>query len=73
MERECTDSVLLSFCILLSELEDRLVDIESRLKWDDESRRDWYLERKAEVTVDLKRYRQEHDIFINEYGEIIYS
>lgn len=50
-----------------------MVDIESRLKWDDENRRDWYLERKAEVTVDLKRYRQEHDIFINEYGEIIYS
>lgn len=57
----------------ISELEERLADIESRLRWDDESRRDWYLERKAEVTVDLERYRQEHDIFINEYGEIIYS
>lgn len=57
----------------ITELEDRLNDIESRLKWDDESRKAWYLERKEEVTVRLERYKQEHDMFINEYGKIIYS
>ena len=31
------------------DLENSLSDIESRLRWDDESRKDWYLERKYTV------------------------
>ncbi|MBQ4561298.1 MAG: hypothetical protein IJA55_03075 [Clostridia bacterium] len=57
----------------ISELEDLLLDVESRLRWDDESRREWYLERKSELLAELERYKQEHDSFISEYGDIIYS
>ena len=57
----------------LSELEDLLHDVESRLRWDDESKKDWYLERKAELLTDIERYTQEHDKLISEYGDIIYS
>lgn len=57
----------------ISELEDSLANVESRLYWDDESRKEWYLERKAELTADLEKYKQEHDAFISEYSDIIYS
>lgn len=55
------------------ELENSLSDIESRLIWDDESKRDWYLERKAERSAELEKAKQEHDAFIDEYADIIYS
>ncbi len=57
----------------ISELEDMLANVESRLLWDDESRREWYLERKAKLTVELEKYKQEHHRFISEYSDIIYS
>lgn len=57
----------------ISEIEDLILDIESRLRWDDESRKDWYLERKAELSTTLEVYKQEHNEFISEYGDIIYS
>jgi len=55
------------------ELEKSISDIESRLIWDDESKRDWYLERKAECCAELEKVKQEHDAFIRDYGDIIYS
>ncbi len=55
------------------ELENSLSDIESRLLWDDESKREWYLERKAERSAELEKAKQEHDAFISEYADIIYS
>lgn len=55
------------------ELENSLADIESRLHWDDENRREWYLERKEEVENKLARCREKHDAFISEYSDIIYS
>lgn len=55
------------------EIENSLSDIESRIRWDDESRRDWYLERKAELIIELKKHKQEHDEFIRKYSDIIYS
>lgn len=55
------------------ELENSISDIESRLSWDDESKRDWYLERKAERYAELEKAKQEHDSFLNEYPDIIYS
>ena len=55
------------------ELENSLSDIESRLRWDDESKKDWYLERKAELSAELEKVKQEHDAFISEYADIIYS
>ena len=57
----------------ISDLEDRLADIESRLKWDDENRKEWYLERKAEVIEKLEKCKQEHDEFISQYSDVIYS
>ena len=57
----------------ISELEDSLRDIESRLLWDDESKRDWYMPRKEKVLNDLNRYKKEHDEFIERYSDIIYS
>ena len=55
------------------ELEKSISDIESRLIWDDESRRDWYLERKAKRSAALERAKQEHDTFISEYADLLYS
>ena len=55
------------------DLENSLSDIESRLRWDDENRKDWYLERKAKCSAELEEAKQEHDAFISEYADIIYS
>ena len=55
------------------ELQIRIEDIESRLKWDDESRKEWYLERKEELCVRLEECEAKHDVFINEYSDILYS
>ena len=55
------------------EIEKSLEDIESRLIWDDESRREWYLERKAKLIADLENCKQEHYAFISKYSDIIYS
>ena len=55
------------------EIENSLSDIESRIRWDDESRRDWYLERKAELIIELKKHKREHDEFIRKYSDMIYS
>ena len=57
----------------ISEIEDILSDVESRLRWDDESKREWYLKRKSDLTAELERYKREHDEFISEYSDIIYS
>lgn len=55
------------------DLEKSLEDIESRLIWDDASRRDWYLERKEKVTDELERVNEKHDEFMAEYGDILGS
>ena len=55
------------------DLENSIEDIKSRLRWDDDSRRDWYLERLEIKTAELERVKQEHDRFISEYSDIIYS
>ena len=55
------------------ELENSLSDIESRLRWDDESKKDWYMERKTERSAELEKVKQERDAFISEYADIIYS
>ena len=55
------------------DLENSLADIKSRLVWDDESKRDWYLERKEKCISELEEAKQEHDNFIREYGDIINS
>ena len=55
------------------EIENMLSNIESRLIWDDESKKPWYLERKEQLTSQLSKCLQEHDDFINEYKDILYS
>ena len=55
------------------DLKNSLADIESRLVWDDESKRDWYLERKEKCISELEEAKQEHDNFMREYGDIINS
>ena len=55
------------------DLENSIEDIKSRLRWDDDSKRDWYLERLEEQTAKLEMAKQEHDRFISEYSDIIYS
>lgn len=55
------------------EIEKSLEDIESRLIWDDESRREWYLERKSKLISELEKCKHEHDTFISKYSDIIYS
>ncbi len=55
------------------DLENSLASIESRLSWDDESKREWYLARKEEVMTKLEIAKEEHDAFISEYNDLIYS
>ena len=55
------------------ELENSLSSIEIKLLCDDERNREWYLERKAECSAKLEKVKQEHDDFISEYADIIYS
>lgn len=55
------------------ELENRLEDINSRLRWDNEDRKDWYLERREVIMDQLERKRKEHDVFFNRYYDIIHS
>lgn len=55
------------------DVETAISDIESRLAWDDESRKEWYLERKEALESKLYSLKCEHDNFMNEYSDIIYS
>jgi len=67
-------------CHILAEINEQIYDAEnnleritSRLNWDDPSKRDWLLERREEAIAVLEKYKEEHDAFISEYGDIIYS
>lgn len=51
--------------------EKTIADIESRLRWDDESRREWYLESLAPEKEKLERLKREHIDFCEEYGEVL--
>ncbi len=55
------------------DLENSLASIESKLSWDDERKREWYLARKEEVMAKLEKAKEEHDAFYNEYYDIIHS
>lgn len=55
------------------ECEKSLADIASRLCWEDEDRKEWYEERKEEMLIKLAKCKEEHDTFISEYHDIIYS
>lgn len=55
------------------DLENSLANIESRLGWDNEHNREWYLARKEDVLQKLENAKEEHDTFISEYSDIIYS
>ena len=57
----------------MDDIVNNLEKIRSRLIWDDPSRREWLLEREEEALANLQRSREEHDAFIREYGDIIYS
>ena len=55
------------------DLENSLASIESKLGWDDECKREWYLARKKEVIAKLEKAKEEHDAFISEYSDLMYS
>jgi len=55
------------------ELEELLANIDSRLRWDDDKNRDWYMGQRAKLIVELEKNKQEHIAFINKYRCIIYS
>lgn len=55
------------------ELEELLADVESRLRWDDDCRKEWYRQRRSELISDLERCRRDHDEFIQQYSDVIYS
>lgn len=67
-------------CHRLAEINEAIYDaqndlerINSRLVWDDPSNRERLLEEKERVEARLEQYKREHDDFIAEYGDIIYS
>ena len=53
--------------------ENSIADIKSRLRWDDESRREWYLEKLAEEEADLERLKRLLEEFCSEYGDVFSS
>lgn len=57
----------------INDIGDNLRNVELRLYSCKEEEREWYLEKKAELEEKLERYQQEHDEFISEYSDIIYS
>ena len=57
----------------VDEIGDDLRNVEFRLYTCKENEREWYLEKKEELEEKLERCKQEHDDFISEYGDIIYS
>lgn len=67
-------------CHRLAEINEQIYDVEnnleqitSRLNWDDPSKKEWLLERREEALALLEKYKEEHDEFISQYGDIIYS
>ena len=61
---------LADFHETMYEIEQAIADIESRLRWDDESRREWYLERLEERKSQLAEINREYSAFICEYGAV---
>ena len=55
------------------DLENILHDLKSRSKWDDDYNTEGCRQRIEDLENQLKVLQREHDDFINEYGEIIYS
>ena len=55
------------------DLENRLQDLKSRSKWDDNYKTDRCQRRIEELENELQVLQREHDEFINKYSEIIYS
>ena len=53
--------------------ENSIADLESRLRWDDESRREWYLEKLAEEKATLKDLNDRLIAFCNEYGHVFFE
>ena len=53
--------------------ENAIADIESRLRWDDESRREWYLERLEEKKSELDDLKSRLAAFTSEYGDVFYT
>lgn len=53
--------------------EKSIADIESRLRWDDESRRNWYLEKLAEEKATLEDLKNRLAAFTSEYGDVLYT
>ena len=50
--------------------ENAIADIESRLRWDDESRREWYLERLLKQKAELEDLKHRLAEFTSEYGDV---
>lgn len=53
--------------------ENSIADIESRLRWDDESRREWYLEKLAKEKATLEDLKNRLVAFCNEYGDVFHA
>lgn len=53
--------------------ENTIADLESRLRWDDESRREWYREKLAEEKAILEDLQNRLAAFTSEYGDAFYA
>ncbi len=53
--------------------ENAIADIESRLRWDDESRKEWYMERLEKEKAELKDLQTRLEMFTNEYGAVFWN
>lgn len=53
--------------------ENAIADIESRLRWDDESRKEWYLERLEKRKAELEDLKTRLEAFTSEYGDAFWN
>jgi DnaJ-domain-containing protein 1 len=51
----------------INDTENSIASIESKLRWDDESKRDWYLARLVEEKATLEDLKRRLDAFTNEH------
>ena len=61
------------FNAAIYDTEKEIADIESRLFWDDDSKRDWYLEKIEKAKAELEDLKQRLDAFTSEFGDVFYT
>ena len=69
---ECCHRVA-DFDAAIYDTEQAIADLESRLRWDDESRREWYQDKLDKERAELEDYKRRLAEFCREYGDVFHA